>query len=334
MRATRTSSHRQRVRSRTSLGCEMTTDPATDAQRARRGPEDPADHAHRQGPAGRHLGDLRRAAAAGVEVLDIEQIVLRRRLVLGVLVTAPRDWKKLRDALERTADDLDMRVEVDRGVGDNRARRDGRSHVTVIGTPLKASAMAAIAGRIADLGRQHRPDRADGALPGHRDRAARLRRRPRPAAVVAGRGGRPAGRRRRRAAREPAPPRHAADRDGRRLHAGPGRGHRDARRARRLRRRGRAASPRRRCAASSTSRSRCARGSRCSRAWRPSALDEVYDADRARPGRPHPGPHPEAARLPVRDRLRRLHPDHRPDRRATSASTSPGPTSSRSSTAG
>ena len=37
-------------------------------------------------------------AAFGVEVLDIEQIVLRRRLVLGVLVTAPRDWKALRDA--------------------------------------------------------------------------------------------------------------------------------------------------------------------------------------------------------------------------------------------
>ena len=33
---------------------------------------------------------------AGVEVVDIEQIVLRGRLVLGVLVTAPRDWKKLR----------------------------------------------------------------------------------------------------------------------------------------------------------------------------------------------------------------------------------------------
>lgn len=29
-------------------------------------------------------------AAAGVEVVDIEQIVLRRRLVLGILVTAPR----------------------------------------------------------------------------------------------------------------------------------------------------------------------------------------------------------------------------------------------------
>ncbi|MGI8901081.1 MAG: ACT domain-containing protein [Nocardioides sp.] len=30
-------------------------------------------------------------AAFGVEVLDIEQIVLRRRLLLGVLVTVPRD---------------------------------------------------------------------------------------------------------------------------------------------------------------------------------------------------------------------------------------------------
>ena len=91
-------------------------------------------------------------ARAGVEVLDIEQIVLRRRLILGVLVTTPRDWKKLRDAVQRTADDLGMTVELDRGTGDNRARGGGRSHVTVIGTPLKASAMAAIAGRIADTG--------------------------------------------------------------------------------------------------------------------------------------------------------------------------------------
>jgi len=91
-------------------------------------------------------------SAAGVEVLDIEQIVLRRRLVLGVLVTAPRDWKKLRDAVIRTAADLGMTVEVDRGSGDNRSRKDGRSHVTLIGAPLKASAMAAMAGRIADAG--------------------------------------------------------------------------------------------------------------------------------------------------------------------------------------
>ncbi len=91
-------------------------------------------------------------AAAGVEVLDIEQIVLRRRLVLGILITAPRDWKKLRDIVERTAADLGMSVEVQRGVGDNKSRREGRSEITVIGSPLKASAVAALAGRIADLG--------------------------------------------------------------------------------------------------------------------------------------------------------------------------------------
>ena len=45
-----------------------------------------------------------------------------------------------------------MSVDVDRGVGDNKSRGEGRSHVTIIGTPLRASAMAAVAGRIADAG--------------------------------------------------------------------------------------------------------------------------------------------------------------------------------------
>ena len=91
-------------------------------------------------------------ATAGVEVLDLEQIVLRRRLILGVLVTAPRDWRKLRDAVAETARALDMHVDVDHGTGDNLARKGGRSHVTIIGTPLTASAMGAVAGRIADTG--------------------------------------------------------------------------------------------------------------------------------------------------------------------------------------
>ena len=34
-------------------------------------------------------------ARFGVEVLDIEQIVLRGRLVLGLLVSSPRDWRPL-----------------------------------------------------------------------------------------------------------------------------------------------------------------------------------------------------------------------------------------------
>jgi phosphoserine phosphatase len=91
-------------------------------------------------------------ARFGVEVLDIEQIVLRRRLILGVLVTAPRDWKALRRSMEKVAEDLDMTLELDRGSGDNRPRPEGRSHVTVLGTPLKSAAVAAIAGRIADTG--------------------------------------------------------------------------------------------------------------------------------------------------------------------------------------
>ncbi|QNN52865.1 phosphoserine phosphatase SerB [Nocardioides mesophilus] len=91
-------------------------------------------------------------AAFGGEVLDIEQIVLRRRLVLGVLVSASRDPKALRAAVERVAADLDMQVAVERGEGDNRARRGGRTHVTVLGMPLRPGPVAAIAGRIADTG--------------------------------------------------------------------------------------------------------------------------------------------------------------------------------------
>ncbi|MFB9312143.1 phosphoserine phosphatase SerB [Nocardioides plantarum] len=90
--------------------------------------------------------------AVGVEVIDIEQIILRRRLILGVLVTAPRDWRRVVDAVQQTAAGLDMQVEIERGTGDNRSRQAGRSHVTVIGSPLKAGHMAAVAGRIADTG--------------------------------------------------------------------------------------------------------------------------------------------------------------------------------------
>ncbi len=95
-------------------------------------------------------------SAAGVEVLDLEQIVLRGRLVLGVLVSAPRDARKLRSSLESAASDLGMLLTLERGTGDQSNSSDprdtGRSLVTLIGSPLKASAVAGISGRIADLG--------------------------------------------------------------------------------------------------------------------------------------------------------------------------------------
>ena len=88
----------------------------------------------------------------GVEVLDIEQIVLRRRLVLGVLVTAPRDWTRLRSAVERGRRRARHAGRGRAGHRGQPARAEGRSHVTVLGAPLRSAAVAAITGRIADTG--------------------------------------------------------------------------------------------------------------------------------------------------------------------------------------
>src|SRR3954452_600729 len=185
-------------------------------------------------------------ARFSVEVLDIEQIVLRRRLILGLLVSEPRDWKALRDAVHEVAAELGMTVEVDKGAGDNRSRPVGRSHVTVLGSPLRSTAVAAIAGRIADSGanidRIERMARypvtaidlhVSGTAP-DRLRAFLTEEAP-PQRVDVARprspheGGRPPGCRGGGPVRRPAAPRDAHDRDGCGLHAHPGRGHRDAR---------------------------------------------------------------------------------------------------------
>ncbi len=94
-------------------------------------------------------------ALAGVDVVDLEQIVLRGRLVLGLLVTAPADAASadaLRTAIEETAHALEMSVEIEPGTGDTPRRSRERAHVTVLGMPLKAAAMAAVTRRIASAG--------------------------------------------------------------------------------------------------------------------------------------------------------------------------------------
>jgi phosphoserine phosphatase len=91
-------------------------------------------------------------ATRGLEVIDAEQVVLRGRLVLGVLVSAPRDHKDLKEELKALETLLDVDISVKKGLGDNEPRRKGRSQVTVIGHPLTAAGLAAIAGRIADTG--------------------------------------------------------------------------------------------------------------------------------------------------------------------------------------
>jgi phosphoserine phosphatase len=93
-------------------------------------------------------------AVPGVDVLDVEQVLLRGRLVLGALLTVPDDATEavLRTAVEAVAADRDMEVDLVGGRGDNRPRREGRTHVTVLGAPLTPEAFAAVTGRIAQTG--------------------------------------------------------------------------------------------------------------------------------------------------------------------------------------
>ncbi|WP_433548298.1 phosphoserine phosphatase SerB [Streptomyces sp. CA-294286] len=93
-------------------------------------------------------------AAYSVDVVDIEQVVTRGRIVLCVLVTEPTVAAagELRATVHSWADSLDLQAEIISGTGDNRPRGSGRSHVTVLGHPLTAQSTAAIAARITDTG--------------------------------------------------------------------------------------------------------------------------------------------------------------------------------------
>jgi phosphoserine phosphatase len=95
------------------------------------------------------------AELAGHEltVEDIEQVVIRGRLVLGVLLASEDDpdLTGIHRSIRALAADLDMDAEITTGWGEA-PRRRGRLHVTVVGSPLRPSAVAAIASRIAASG--------------------------------------------------------------------------------------------------------------------------------------------------------------------------------------
>ncbi len=95
-------------------------------------------------------------AAYAVDVVDIEQVVTRGRIVLCALVTAPTAGGTtegdLRATVHSWADSLKLQAEIISGIGDNRPRGDGRSHVTVLGHPLTAESTAAIAATITSTG--------------------------------------------------------------------------------------------------------------------------------------------------------------------------------------
>lgn len=88
-----------------------------------------------------------------VEVLDVEQVVIKGQTVLGVLFAlGDTDPQTIRQPLHRIAAELDMDVEIVAGAGDVERGRGERLHVTVLGTPVLPSALAGVAGRIAACG--------------------------------------------------------------------------------------------------------------------------------------------------------------------------------------
>ncbi|KAA1376027.1 phosphoserine phosphatase SerB [Aeromicrobium fastidiosum] len=97
----------------------------------------------------RLFGDL---APTGVEVIDVEQLVVRGRLILSALVTHPDDLDLLERTVHAVGEHFGLEVTVEHGTGDNRARRVGRAQVVVLGSPLRPAAMAALAQGIKDDG--------------------------------------------------------------------------------------------------------------------------------------------------------------------------------------
>jgi phosphoserine phosphatase/predicted amino acid-binding ACT domain protein len=93
-------------------------------------------------------------AAHDVEVLDVEQLVIRGRLVLGVALALHGDPGALRRAATLAAEALGTEIEVtsSEDLTEPAVPRRSRHHVVVLGRPLRAGAVGEIARRIADLG--------------------------------------------------------------------------------------------------------------------------------------------------------------------------------------
>jgi phosphoserine phosphatase len=93
-------------------------------------------------------------AGHGLVVTDVEQVIIRGRLVLGVLLTCPGspDLTAIHQQVSALASDVGLEAEITMGSGEASPRLRGKLHVTLLGAPLLPSAIAAIAGRIAAHG--------------------------------------------------------------------------------------------------------------------------------------------------------------------------------------
>ncbi|MEQ0561883.1 phosphoserine phosphatase SerB [Amycolatopsis sp. NEAU-NG30] len=92
-----------------------------------------------------------------VDVLDVEQVVIRGQLVLGVLAGVYRDPEGLQEAVEQAMASVGMQVEVKIGsaIGDDPfalGRRDSSHVLVILGRPVTARGFSEVARRLASLG--------------------------------------------------------------------------------------------------------------------------------------------------------------------------------------
>ena len=176
-----------------------------------------------------------------IEVIDVEQLIVRGRLVLSALVTVPSDSETFEQTMSTVGEEFGARGRARAG----RRRQPAATRRTRTGDTARPSA------RVRPRWPPSRQGITDAG--GNIDRILRLARYPVTAlrmevsgadpdvlqSDLAAAAYRPRRRHRGRGTRDPAAC-PATRRHGRRLHAHPGRGHRDAGRARRMRHRGRA----------------------------------------------------------------------------------------------
>lgn len=87
-----------------------------------------------------------------VSLLDVEQVVIRGRLTLGVLVQCPTDPEALQEELEEAMDTVGMNVDVEIGA-DPAGRQQVSTHaVVVLGSPVSARAFRSLSRELARQG--------------------------------------------------------------------------------------------------------------------------------------------------------------------------------------
>ncbi|MDN5916705.1 MAG: phosphoserine phosphatase SerB [Pseudonocardia sp.] len=91
--------------------------------------------------------------AHGVELLDLEQVVVNGRLTLGALVVPYADPEGLQDAVGSAMDSIDMAVHMEFQSDGEQEPRPGSTHaVVVLGRPITARAFGAVAAELAAVG--------------------------------------------------------------------------------------------------------------------------------------------------------------------------------------